>query len=97
MPRRKPLPNKPSTPRKQSTEFVYEKNFEYSCSIPCANPRCGGFMFLIMAKYGIHAPVIDELECFVCKRVRKLGPHNPRRPKPVPLTRKGCDPKRRRS
>ncbi len=88
MPRRKPIQNKPSTPRKQTTEFTYKRTFEDSCSVPCINSKCLGFMFLVTAKYGIHTHPVDELECFVCKRTRKLGPHDPKRPKPLPLAKK---------
>jgi hypothetical protein len=85
MPRRKPLQNKPSTPRKQNSEFKYTKNYDFSASIPCVNNRCPGFMFLILCKYGINTSVMDELECFTCKRIRKLGVHEPNRNKPKPF------------
>lgn len=94
MPRRKPLQNKPSTSRKQSAEFKYRKNFDHCCSVPCINSRCLGFMFLTTVKYGLHTPAIDELECFLCKRTRKLGQHNPKRQKPLPLTKKPRDSRR---
>lgn len=96
MPRHKPVQNKPSTPRKQSAEFKYTRNFEHSHSVPCTNPRCPGFMFLLIAKYGIHTPATDELECFVCKRTRKMGPHDPKRAKPLPLVRKSDSKSRHR-
>lgn len=88
MPRHKPLQNKPLIPRKQNNEFKTEKNFDYCYSIPCVNSRCSGFMFLLTVKYGDHGPAIDELECFTCRRIRKLGQHNPNRSKPVPIAPK---------
>lgn len=81
MPRRKPLPNKPSTPRRQTTEHKTHKNYDYCCAIPCINPRCSGFMFLVTVLYNQSKAAQDELECFDCKRIRKLGPHDPKRTK----------------
>jgi hypothetical protein len=94
MPRRKPIQSKPSTPRRQNNEFKFARNFDHCCSVPCINNRCPGFMFLVTSKYGIHTPAVDELECFVCKKVRKLGQHDPNREKPKPLARRPNDSRR---
>jgi hypothetical protein len=88
MPRRKPIQKKIANTRKPNNEFKYKRNFDYSCSVPCTNHRCPGFMFLVVSKYGVYTPAVDELECFACKKVRKLGQHLPNREKPKPLTQK---------
>lgn len=88
MPRRKPIQQVPNFPRNKPSEFKFEKNFEFSYTIPCINKRCNGFMFLTMTKYGVHTPVFDEFECFTCKKTCKLGHHNPNRKKPLPFVNK---------
>lgn len=86
MPRKHPLISAPTFKKKSSPEFKFERDFSYSCSIPCANPRCtDGFMFLVTVQYVNQGPTYDELECFCCKRTKKLGLHNPNRAKPVEI------------
>jgi hypothetical protein len=98
MPRKSPVQNSPVYRKKPSAEFKIEKDFEYSCSVPCINPRCpDGFMFLVVATYGEHTASYDELECFVCRRTRKLGLHNPSRAKPTPIKKSNDSRKTSRS
>ncbi len=85
MPRRKP--EVPPTRQKPSS-FKTKKNYDYSCCVPCINYKCDGFMFLCIAKHGTSSQVFDEMECFVCKRIKKIGSHNPKRSKPKPFSRK---------
>jgi hypothetical protein len=82
MPRRKVEPDKPLKPKKPS-EFKFKVNYDYSNSVPCVNKRCNGFMFMIITQGREGQGPFDCLECFNCKRTKKLGPHNPKRPKPV--------------
>lgn len=84
MPRRKPVQDQPRN-RKNHTEFKYIRNFDNCCSVPCTYSRCVGFMFLVTASYGEDSPVVDELECFVCKKIKRLGNHDPNRAKPKPF------------
>jgi hypothetical protein len=81
MPRHKPLPNKPAHPKKQFSSFKFHKTYEYCLSVPCINPRCSSFMFLVTVKYIGQENCVDELECFECKRTRRIGPHDPKRSK----------------
>ena len=84
MPRRKPVQDKIFR-KKPTAEFKVARNFDNCCSVPCSYRRCTGFMFLVTASYGEDSPVVDELECFVCKKVKRLGDHDPNRNKPEPL------------
>jgi hypothetical protein len=76
VPRRKPEQQK-TFQKKGRTEFKFKKNFEHCCSVPCF--KCSGFMFLVTCKYSPDGPLVDELECFQCKKIRRIGPHDPTR------------------
>ena len=76
MPRRKPPQNPVFT---KKSEFVYHKDFSQSNSCPCLNKRCNGFMFLTIKNKEHSKTLIDVLECFLCKKTKKLGSHIPNR------------------
>jgi hypothetical protein len=82
MPRKNPEEKKTYT-RKSSPDLEPVKSHEHSATTQCTNRRCNGFMFLVIAKYAFDDRVHDELECFTCRRIKKLGPHDPHRPKPT--------------
>lgn len=84
LPRRKPVQDKVFR-KKPNPDFKVQVNYDHSCSVPCSYHRCSGFMFLVTATYGEEAHVVDELECFVCKKIKRLGDHDPNRAKPKPF------------
>jgi hypothetical protein len=75
MPRKKPI--QPPVYAKKS-EFTFHKNYDFSSSKPCLNKKCNGFMFLTILMKDNSKPC-DVLECFVCKKTKKLGNHLPNR------------------
>lgn len=75
MPRKKPLIESRS-PKKSNIK--YQQNFEYCKSIPCF--KCNSFMFLVTAVYE-DGRIVDEMECFQCKKLKRLGKHQPHRAK----------------
>lgn len=75
MPRRKPIQVPVYT---KKSEFVYHKDYSNSNTKPCSNKRCNGFMFLTLVMKENSKPC-DVLECFLCKKTKKLGNHIPNR------------------
>lgn len=76
MPRKKPVVFQP-VPRKLPTDLKPARDFSYSLTTPCVSYKCDGFMFLVVTKYEDHGQAFDELECSVCKKIKKLGTHQP--------------------
>lgn len=48
-------------------------DYSKSHCIACVRNSCDGFMFLVVADYGNR--VVDEYECFHCKKIKRLGNH----------------------
>lgn len=69
-------PERPTYFRKPSS---IKMHVDHSQSETCDCFKCGSFMFLVTVRYEGSDTLVDELECFQCKKIKRLGAHDPLR------------------
>jgi len=57
----------------KKSSFKFFIDYERTQNQPCVRQRCDGFMFKVLVQYSPRADVVEEWECFSCRKTSRIG------------------------
>lgn len=59
--------------KRSKSEFEIYINYSETQNCPCIRRSCSGFMFKILVQYEPHGDIMEEWECFTCRKIKRIG------------------------